>query len=182
MSKYALLLCSGGLDSTACIQYYQDLGYTINPLFIRFGHPAESYELKSARKVCTHFGLNLKDVGIETRESRIKSGELVGRNLMLISNALFHIEENTVIVIGVHSGTQYYDCSFGFINKLNDLINEMTNGVVRLEAPFVDWQKHQIWEYCKIKNVPTELTYSCEKGVLPRCGKCETCIDFNLLL
>lgn len=175
-----LLLFSGGIDSTACIQYYLDLGYAINPLFIKFGQLSESQELISARQICIFFGLKLIELKVETRNS-FTTGELIGRNLMFLANALFNLEDNNLIVLGVHSGTGYYDCSEDFVKSFDKIVNETTNGTARLETPFVNWNKKQIWEYCKMKNIPIELTYSCEKGNETRCGKCATCRDLNIL-
>lgn len=176
----ALILFSGGIDSTACIQWYHDLGYSINPLFIKFGQLSESQELKSAQQICKYYGLNLIELKMETRNT-FSTGEIIGRNLMFLANALFNIEDNDLIVLGVHSGTGYYDCSEAFIKSFDKIVNETTNGTTRLETPFVNWNKKQIWEYCQIKNIPIELTYSCEKGKETRCGKCATCRDLNIL-
>lgn len=175
-----LLLFSGGIDSTACIQFYLDLGYQVNPLFIRFGQLSESQELKSAHKICEYYGLNLIELKVETKNT-FSTGEILGRNLMFLANALFNLDGNEVIVLGIHSGTGYYDCSEAFVNSFNKIIYESTNGTARLESPFVNWNKRQIWEYCHLKKIPLELTYSCEKGKETRCGKCATCRDLNIL-
>ena len=178
--RSVLLLFSGGIDSTACIQYYLDLGYLINPVFIKFGQLAESRELKSAKEICHYYGLHLRELKIETRNT-LTTGEIIGRNLMFLSNALFNIDKNKVIVMGIHFGTGYYDCSEDFVNAFNKIVYESTNGTVRLETPFVQWNKGQIWDYCQMKKIPIKLTYSCEKGKETRCGKCATCRDLNIL-
>ena len=175
-----LLLFSGGIDSTACIQYYLDLGYSVNPLFIKFGQLSESQELKSAQQICKYYSLNLIELKVETINT-FSTGEILGRNLMFLANALFNLKDNKVIVLGIHSGTGYYDCSEAFVESFNQIVRESTNGTARLEAPFVNWDKRQIWEYCQLKNIPVELTYSCEKGNETRCGICATCRDLNTL-
>lgn len=180
MKSNVLLLFSGGIDSTACIQYYLDLGYLINPLFIKFGQLSESFELKSAKKICKYYGLNLIELKVETKNT-FSTGEILGRNLMFLSIALFNLMNNEVIVLGVHFGTGYYDCSEEFVSNFKNIVSESTNGTARLETPFVNWNKRQIWEYCKVNKIPVELTYSCEKGQNPRCGKCATCRDLNIL-
>ena len=175
-----LLLFSGGIDSTACIQYYLDLGCRITPLFIKFGQLSESQELKSVYQICEYFGLKLIELRVETMNT-FPAGEIRGRNLMFLANALFNLEDNDVIVLGIHSGTGYYDCSEAFVNSFNKIVSEYTDGTARLETPFVNWSKRQIWEYCHLKKIPIELTYSCEKGKETRCGKCATCRDLNRL-
>ncbi|MEQ8688680.1 MAG: 7-cyano-7-deazaguanine synthase [Imperialibacter sp.] len=175
-----LLLFSGGIDSTACIQWYLDLGYSINPLFIKFGQLSEHLELKSARQICAFYQLDLIELKVQSRNS-FSSGEILGRNLMFLATALFNIGENEVISLGIHSGTGYYDCSEAFVNSFNRIVSESTDGTARLEAPFVNWNKKQIWEYCQVKKIPIELTYSCEKGGQTMCGKCATCRDLIML-
>jgi 7-cyano-7-deazaguanine synthase len=180
VTSKVLLLFSGGIDSTACIQYYLDLGYSVNPIFIKYGQLSESQELRSANQICEYYNLTLLELNIETKSKLIR-GEILGRNLMLLANALFNINDNEAIVLGVHTGTGYYDCSSDFAEYLNKIIHESTNGLVRLETPFIEWDKGQIWSYCKQKNIPLELTYSCENGHNQRCGECATCKDLNKL-
>ncbi|NOQ76122.1 MAG: hypothetical protein GQ574_29235 [Crocinitomix sp.] len=175
-----LILFSGGLDSTACIQYYLDKGYSIAPVFIRYNQLSEIQELKSALQICKYYKLVLKEIIVENG-NKFLSGEIIGRNLMLLANALLNVGCNEAIVLGVHAGTGYYDCSVDFIESLNKIVLESSNGLVRLETPFIEWDKNQIWEYSKIKNIPMELTYSCEKGGELRCQNCATCKDLNKL-
>lgn len=175
-----LILFSGGIDSTACIQWYLDLDYNINPLFIKFGQLSEKQELISAKKVCDHYSLNLTVIKLNNLQ-KFSTGEIPGRNFIFIANALFNIGDNEAIILGVHSGTGYFDCSEDFVNILNQVIKETTDGTSRLEAPFINWSKKQIFDYCQIKKIPIELTYSCEKGTKIRCGKCATCRDLNIL-
>jgi 7-cyano-7-deazaguanine synthase len=180
VKKKILILFSGGIDSTACIQYYLDLGYSVNPLFVKFGQLSEHQELKSAKRICEFYGLSLIELRVETR-SLFSTGEIPGRNLMFLANALIIMRDNRLIALGIHSGTGYYDCSEAFVNSFNKILHETTNGVIRVETPFVTWNKKQIWEYCQIKKIPIELTYSCEKGTEVRCGICATCRDLNIL-
>jgi len=39
-TKRALVLASGGIDSTACLFYYKELGYDVEALFVDYRHPA----------------------------------------------------------------------------------------------------------------------------------------------
>jgi len=179
-SSKVLLLFSGGIDSTACIQYYLDLDYSVTPLFIKFNQQSEKHEFNSAKKICNHYELNLHEVKVVS-ETEYKSGEIIGRNLMLVANALINVRDNDIIALGIHYGTGYYDCSETFIISVNHIFAESTNGTVRIDTPFLKWSKKQIWDYCKLKKVPIDLTYSCEVGGKVRCGKCATCQDLNIL-
>jgi len=175
-----LLLLSGGVDSTATIPFFLDLGCVINPLFIKYGQLAQNKELESAKKVCNYYKIELKELDLNY-DFKPKMGEIVGRNLMFISNALININDNNVIGIGIHAGTGYFDCSQSFVFKMNEIITEASNGKIRLEVPFLNWSKGDIWDFCKIKSVPVHLTYSCEKGMKNNCGICNSCIDIKKL-
>ena len=86
-----------------------------------------------------------------------------------------------VIAIGIHAGTAYYDCSRSFILKAGRLVEEYTDGAITVAAPFVDWTKREIWDYCSVKEVPVNLTYSCEVGGEQPCGSCLSCKDLEAL-
>ena len=85
------------------------------------------------------------------------------------------------IKIGIHAGTGYPDCSKPFITPIQEVVNAYANGIVEILAPFIDWQKSDIYSYSKSNNVPIHLTYSCECGGPPPCGKCLSCKDRELL-
>ena len=86
-----------------------------------------------------------------------------------------------IISIGIHRGTNYYDCSEPFFKDVSFLIDQSTNGKVLLDAPFLKWNKAEIWEFCKLSNVPIGKAYSCESGSEKPCGKCQTCKDLKKL-
>lgn len=81
------------------------------------------------------------------------------------------------IILGIHAGSDYTDCSPGFVANINCLLDIYANGTICLEAPFIEWDKNGIILYCKEKEVPCHLTYSCETGSVPPCGKCLSCLD-----
>ncbi len=171
-----LVLFSGGLDSSACIQYYLNLGCEVVALFIKYGQSSEKKEYESAILLCEYFKVELITSEVNTERSFTK-GELLGRNLMLISIALLVSDNYSKIIIGIHNGTPYYDCSFQFFNKAESIVKEYTTGLVLLEAPFLNLNKMELFHYIKSQNIPFELSYSCEIGEDTPCGVCLSCID-----
>ncbi len=83
--------------------------------------------------------------------------------------------------MGIHSGTPYYDCSKEFVSSVNSILKGYTSGEILLDAPFIDWNKEMIIQYCKDNDVPLDITYSCENGQEPPCGKCLSCLDRRFL-
>jgi 7-cyano-7-deazaguanine synthase len=108
----------------------------------------------------------------------LSSGELSGRNLLLISAALFYSKGlESVIATGIHAGTGYYDCSEPFLASVNSLAAAQSDGRVSVVAPFATWLKRDIYDYAYNRALPITQTYSCERGSVPSCGLCASCRD-----
>ena len=87
----------------------------------------------------------------------------------------------SVIYYGAHhddaAGNAYPDCSEAFVQAMNRSVQEGTGGALRIEAPFVRWNKAQIVKEGLRLGVPYELTWSCYEGGDKPCGRCGTCLD-----
>jgi 7-cyano-7-deazaguanine synthase len=176
------VLLSGGIDSTACIHFYRHQRFRVHPMFVDYGQPASGAESKSARAVCVFYKLQLRTIRIVG--PRIpRSGEILARNLTLVSSALMDFGLRTnLIALGIHGGTRYFDCSRAFTKLCEQLLEGYTDGRVRMGAPFLAMDKGQIWSYCKQNRVPVHLTWSCEASSAKPCGKCLSCKDKESLL
>lgn len=175
--KAVLVLLSGGIDSTALLKYYLNLQYRTTSLFINYGHLSNSHEYNSAKKISDHYNIKIAKIDIDFHK-KFSAGNILGRNLMLISNALTYFQNGTgTIAIGIHSGTEYNDCSNFFMESIKILFDLYSDGKIQVEAPFINMRKQEIWQYCIDNNVPVVLTYSCENGIVPSCGNCLSCKD-----
>jgi 7-cyano-7-deazaguanine synthase len=177
----ATVLLSGGIDSTACLAFFLEEGVQVKAIFVDYGQAAASREAVAAKAVCTHFGISLyhiRCVGVSAKSA----GLIVGRNAFLILAALMEMDEpHGLLAVGIHAGTNYWDCSADFVRHVQAIIDGYTDGRVRLSAPFLDWAKADIWRYCVDHHVPTELTYSCQLGLNQPCGSCLSCRDLEAL-
>lgn len=176
-----MVLLSGGVDSAACLQIYSEMDVPICALFVDYGQPAAEPELSSANAIAQHYSIELAKAqwrGIFAK----RAGLIPARNAFLISAALME-RPSTVsgIVIGVHSGTEYPDCSQDFMTAIQGVMDVSENGAVQILTPLLDWQKIEVYEYCRIHKVPVHLTYSCEAGGPSPCGSCLSCNDRELL-
>lgn len=176
------VLLSGGIDSTACIHFYVHQHFRVQPLFVNYGQPASRAEVTSARAVCAFYKLRLRMIRIQG--PRIpRSGEILARNLALISSALMEVGLRTnLIALGIHGGTRYFDCSRAFTKLCGQLLEGYTDGRVRIAAPFLTMDKGQIWNYCEQHRVPIHLTWSCEASSAKPCRKCLSCKDKESLV
>lgn len=177
-SSEVLVLLSGGLDSTACLRFYIDLGRPTCGMFIDYLQPAANREGRAAREVADYFGVPLYMAQWRGQIKKKQPGVVVARNAFLLTAALMERPESvTAIALGIHAGTQYADCSRDFIDQMRITFDIYSGGSVHVVTPFVDWSKSEVWEYALSSNVPIDLTYSCESGTTPSCGHCLSCID-----
>jgi len=180
LNKDVLVLLSGGIDSTACVAYYIERGFNIQALFVDYGQLSAERELLAVERIRDSYGIPVtivKCVG----SKKHSAGFIQGRNAFLLHTALMNLNQSGIIAIGIHSGTTYLDCSSQFIKIMQASFDIYTDGRIMIDAPFIEWSKQDIWDYCKGQKVPVELTYSCENGVKQPCARCPSCQDLEAL-
>jgi 7-cyano-7-deazaguanine synthase len=176
-----LVLLSGGIDSSSCIAFYARLAHKISGVFIDYGQPVRNRERASAQAVANHYRIPLSIIHCQGPQISY-AGEIVARNAFLVSVGLmFHQGLRGILAIGIHSGTNYYDCSEAFASELGSLVSGCTSGKVILGVPFLAWDKRMVFDFAQIANVPLELTWSCETNPTSPCGGCASCRDREAL-
>jgi len=176
-NNYVLIIASGGIDSTACINYYKTLNFHIELIFFDFGQLARKKENIAVIAIANYYKVKFTKIRITNKQS-FGDGLIVGRNAAFLFLALMNFEKaNGVIATGIHYGTEYYDCSVKFITDIQLVITQYSAGTIKVEAPFLNFKKTDIVNYCIQEHVPLQLTYSCERGLKQPCGKCATCKD-----
>jgi 7-cyano-7-deazaguanine synthase len=180
-SSEVMVLLSGGIDSMACVHFFKEMGRMPCGLFIDYGQPPADRESKCAKMIAEHFGIILYSSQWKSIQQK-KSGYIPARNAFLLITALMEkpTEVNT-IVLGIHSGTSYPDCQTKFMDKMQQIFDLYSSDKTRISCPFIDFQKVELYSYCKEQHLPIELTYSCESSSLEPCGKCLSCIDREML-
>lgn len=175
----ALILLSGGVDSTALAALAKDQGLRATALFVDYGQAANASEHTSSRAVAEMYGLPWRE--LQVAGIRFSEGEIRGRNAFLVHLALLALDPpSCVIYLGIHAGTGYRDCGPDFVALVQTSLDFHTGGQVRLAAPFLEAQKSDVYAFAASLDVPFELTYSCESGPTP-CGICASCRDRALL-
>ena len=173
------VLASGGLDSTACMAYYLAENYAVHALWVDYGQPSAQAEESAIERITSHDDVPLQKVhvtGINWPKLDNELFEFRGRNLTLVSLALNTAPvEPGLIALGIHQGTPFADCTDTFAQQLNSLLILLTDGRLRLDCPFLTWSKLDVAEYALSHAVPIDLTYSCEKGLIPPGKECVKC-------
>lgn len=173
--KKVLILVSGGIDSTACIHYYKSRGFLVETLFVDFGQLSLRQERTAVKRITSYYKVKTNIVQVKSNRN-FKGGEISFRNIFLISAALLGLKNfRGLVSLGIHSGTDYADCSPSFVRVTNSILDIYANGTVILETPFLTFSKSEIIEYCISNEIPLHLTYSCELGLNQPCGKCLSC-------
>ena len=157
MNKPAIILLSGGLDSTTCAAIAKKDGYDLHGLTINYGQK-HNYELKAAKLVAQNFkfnshavididlasfgGSSLVSKEIEVPKNRnlgikddIPSTYVPARNTVFLSIALAKAETINVfdIFIGVNAidYSGYPDCRPEFILQFEKMMNVATKDAVQ---------------------------------------------------
>jgi 7-cyano-7-deazaguanine synthase len=177
------VLLSGGIDSFACAHFLRQNQFAASAVFIDFGQAARRQELAATARICELLGMDRTVIRLSAEPTRhFDGGEIPGRNLALISVASLFSRDAKIIAIGIHAGTQYFDCSALFAEKADRLVGECSDGKLTLFAPFISWTKQDIISYSRSEGLDLNLTYSCESGAMPPCGLCLSCRDRSAML
>ncbi|MDP6198597.1 MAG: 7-cyano-7-deazaguanine synthase QueC [Porticoccaceae bacterium] len=204
MSKKAVILVSGGLDSTTVLSMAMDQGYECYTLSFDYGQRHRS-ELEAARRVSqamavkehkvvrldlgTIGGSALTDVGIDVPEfetTGIPVTYVPARNTVFLSIALGWAEvlEANDIFLGVNAVdySGYPDCRPQYIVAFEAMANLATKAAVEgqqlsIHSPLIDMTKAEIIRAGLALEVDYSQTVSCYQASLEglACGKCDSC-------
>lgn len=173
----ATVLFSGGIDSTSCIHLLKRDGYDVRGVFVDFGQASARMEQHAVRLLSRRLAVPVRTIRASSEEE-FGAGELTGRNAYLIFSALLMGGcREGLLAIGIHAGTPYFDCSPAFIDRIDPLISEYTDGRVSIVAPFLNWKKDDVYSFFASTEIPLRETYSCELGTESSCGECASCRD-----
>lgn len=185
MSVPVIVLASGGRDSAACIAYYLQQERDTRALWVDYRQRAARREELAVERIAEHYRIPLQKIdlkGVRWPKLGGKLAEYRGRNLTLAAVALNTAPaEGALVALGIHRGTPFADCDLAFVTQVDQLLALLSDGLVRLDCPFVEWSKDAVVRYAAAQRVPIELSYSCERGTQPPCGECVKCRD-NLAL
>lgn len=160
-----------------CLQLLQCAGHNVSAIFVDYGQLAAKQEIMAARQIAGYFNTPLKEVRISLNKT-FGAGEVKYRNGSLIFvGAMAASPDTDNLVIGIHAGTPYPDCSDNFVSSVSEALSKSTEQSYTLIVPVRSWLKSQIVAYAVKENLPISLTYSCESGGHSPCGTCDSCKD-----
>lgn len=201
----AVVLLSGGLDSTVCMAVAKSQDLEIFPISFDY-HQRHRIELYSARKVAAFYGVGrhlivetnmeaiggsaLTDPGIGVPEGDVKRADVPityvpARNLIFLSYALSYAEvlQAKYVFIGVNAVdySGYPDCRPEFIQRFQAVADFSTKAAavdrrrIEIATPLQTFSKKEIVLLGQRLGAPLALTHSCYKGGEKACGVCDSC-------
>ena len=206
MQPKAIILLSGGLDSTTCLAIAKSQSYDCYALSVNYGqrHVAE---LTAAQNVAQYFdviehkimqinlntigGSSLTDeelqVGDYQKSDNIPNTYVPARNTILLSLALAYAEVigafDIFIGANVVDYSNYPDCRPAFLTCFEQLAalgtKTGTEGHgIRIHAPLLHWSKSRIIQEGLRLGVNYSKTVSCYRLTEEgkACGRCDSCI------
>lgn len=204
MSKRAVVLLSGGLDSATCLAMAQADGYTCHTLAFDYGQ-RHRVELTAAERLSRAMGaashrmveLGLRQIGgsaltddsidvPEEASEGIPVTYVPARNTVFLALALGLAEvlDAQAIYIGVNAVdySGYPDCRPAFIEAFQQMADVATRAGIeghgpRLATPLIDLSKAEIIRRGTALGVDYGLTVSCYQADEQgrACGKCDSC-------
>lgn len=196
----AILIYSGGLDSTTLLYEYRDsIALAVS---FDYGSKHNEREIEYARKNCRKLGIEHLVIPLEFmqkyfRSSLLKGGEDIPegsyddsnmqstvvpfRNgiMLAIAAGLAESRGLDAIMMANHGGDHaiYPDCRPEFVDAFGKAVEAGTYNGVKLLSPYCDITKRDIALRGKALGIDYSLTYSCYKGGEKHCGKCGTCTE-----
>jgi 7-cyano-7-deazaguanine synthase len=202
MSKKAVCILSGGMDSTLASYIAKNDGYELITVHFNYGQRTEHKELECFRNISieldvrekyeinipffTQIGASaLTDTSIDVPTGGIEAGVPITyvpfRNGIFLSIATAIAEKHgaEALFIGVvqEDSSGYPDCTDTFIGKMESAMNQGTKEETKLNiiTPLVHMTKEQIVKKSLELNIPLHYTWSCYKNEDKACGVCDSC-------
>lgn len=198
MKEKAVVIVSGGLDSTTLLYDVINQGYDVNVLSFNYGQRHKK-ELEYIKKTCRILNIPHKILSLDvlnevapsilTREGDMPEGSyndenmkltvVPNRNMVMLSLATAYAigVKAKKLFYGAHAGDHeiYPDCRLDFVESMKKSIALCDWSVIELVAPYVSITKTDVVRKGHNLLVPFRNTWSCYAGTERPCMKCGTC-------
>lgn len=199
--KRAILLLSGGIDSTTLLAKLSSENYDVVAISFNYGqkHKIElNYAKKNAEKyaVKEHYIIQLdktlfqssalvnRDIDIATYENaELPEGQVNAyvpfRNLLFISTALSLAETMKInevyLAFNSDDNANFWDCRTDFVEKINAIASSNTS--IQIKTPFINLSKTEVVKLARQYNVDLNNTITCYQPIeATECCICLSCV------
>ncbi len=201
MTKKAVVIYSGGMDSFTVLHRALREGYEVYALSFNYGQ-RHGKELDCAAKVCAELGVPHRLVDITAINELLQGSSLTSdidvpeghyaddnmkqtvvpnRNMILLSLAAGYgisLKADDVFY-GAHGGDHdiYPDCRKVFVTAMRNVLMYADWHQIDLKVPFQEGNKQTILEWGFAHGLDYADTWTCYNGREKACGKCGSCIE-----
>ena len=194
--KKAILLASGGLDSTTVAYQLASGDVDVTPIFFDYGQHCVEMEWNRVNEVLPERmqrpeRYDVSDIfkGSPSRlikeadlwKEEVKDDDLYIPYRTMLFFAAAAARAQTIGVLDVYTGfinsnhAKEIDCTAAFMNTLEGLTSNI--GPVRFHSPFRFSSKADVARAAVELGVPIGRTYSCQASSQFPCGACPNCVE-----
>ncbi len=203
-TRLAVVLMSGGMDSTVAAALVRQMGYEIAGLHVSYGHRTAERERQAFEDICAVWGVTrrlvvsidhlrliggsaLTDPTISVPEGQLHRLGIPptyvpfrNANLLSIATSWAEVLQAEAIAIGAveEDSSGYPDCREVFYEAFQRVIEVGTRPEthIQLLTPVLHMRKSEIVRVGTELKVPFELTWSCYVRQDQACGECDSCL------
>ena len=203
VSRLAICLVSGGMDSCVTAAIAREENADVAFLHVSYGQRTEARERRAFSDLADYFGVeqrliasieylktiggsSLTDANIEVTAANLAAREIPtsyvpfrNSHLLAIATSWGEVTGAQRIYIGAvaEDSSGYPDCRPEFYEAFQQTINAGTRPGTDIEivTPIIDLRKSEIIKRGLELNAPLELTWSCYKSEDVACGRCDSC-------
>ena len=198
-TKKALVIFSGGQDSTTCLHWAKQKFSQVQAVFFNYQQRHLNAEQTSALKIANLNNISLKlltldtfsqmsensllnhQMDIQQTKNQLPNTFVPGRNLIFLTYAAAYAYTQNIsnLITGVcqtdYSG--YPDCRKSTMNSLQKTLNLGLEVNFQIHTPLMNLNKAQTVLLAQELNALPSLKYShtCYEGKKPPCQKCPAC-------
>lgn len=194
--KKAVLLASGGLDSTTVAYQLASMQVDVIPIFFDYGQHCVDVEWNRVNEVLParmrrpeRFDVSdifkgspsrlIKEADLWNEEVKDDDLYIPYRTMLFFAAAAARAQ--TIGVLDIYTGfinsnhAKEIDCTAAFMNNLEGLTSNI--GPVRFHSPFRYSSKADVARAAVELGVPIGRTYSCQASSQFPCGACPNCVE-----
>lgn len=204
MNEKAVIVVSGGIDSTTLLYKTLDKGYDVQTLTFLYGQ-RHVKEAEYAERICSNLKVPHKTVDLSSLKGLLSGSALTdsnvdvpevpetaehyetlqativpNRNAIFLSMAIGYAVSIGAqnVYFGAHFSDRgvYPDCRSEFVDAFQSAERLATDiPGLTIKAPFVNSDKSEIVKLGQELGVPFKDTWTCYKGGALHCGVCSSC-------
>lgn len=199
----AVILLSGGMDSTVCAALAREQGFRLAALHINYGQRTQARELRAFHEVCDYYeieqrlevdvshlaaigGSSLTDKHMSVSRADLHAEGIPtsyvpfrNANILAIATSWAEVLSAQALFIGAveEDSSGYPDCRKEFYDAFQRVIDVGTKPETRIEikTPVIFMTKREIVLEGMRLSAPLHLSWSCYQDEEQACGECDSC-------